>query len=126
MDSQQDITISEEKARWRWTRGYVEDIAFGLSLAALHQKAVGQIFNVGEKEAESEIDWIRRIGNAAGWHGRITIVSEEGLPKELAEPYDWHHNLAGDTTRIREELGYHEIVSSREAMERAVKWERSI
>src|SRR6202023_242981 len=67
MDSQQNITISEAKARWRWTRGYVEDIAFGLGLAALDRNAVGQIYNLGEKEAEPEIDWIRRIGRAAEW-----------------------------------------------------------
>ena len=125
MIAQQDITISEAKARWRWTRGYVEDIAFGLNLAALHRDAVGQIYNLGENEAESEIDWIRRIGRAVDWHGEIQVVPEDALPNELVEPYDWNQHLAGDTRRIRETLGYEETVSPTEAMERSVRWERS-
>ena len=125
MDAQEDIFISEAKARWRWTRGYVEDIAFGLGLAAVDPDAVGQMFNVGEEEAESEIDWIRRIGRAAQWQGEIEVVPENTLPIDLAEPYDWDHHLAGDTRRIRETLGYKEIVSPGDAMERSVRWERS-
>ena len=126
MDTQDNILLSEAKARWRWTRGYVEDIAFGLGLAAVNRNAVGQIFNVGEEEAESELNWIGRIGRAAEWQGEIEVVPEDALPKELAEPYDWNHNLAGDTRRIRETLGYKETVSPAEAMERSVGWERNL
>lgn len=125
MRSQQMITISGAKARWRWTRGYVEDIAFGLALAALHPDAAGQIYNIGDQEAESEIDWISRIARAADWRGEIEVVSEDAVPKDLAEPYDWNYDLAGDTRRIRETLGYEETVSPGEAMERSVRWERS-
>lgn len=126
MDAQKNIIISDAKARWRWTRGYVEDIAFALGLAAVQDNATGQIYNAGEKEAEREIDWIRRIGRAAGWQGEIEVVPEEALPKEFAEPYDWSHDLAGDTGRIRQDLCYHETVSPAEAMERSVHWERSV
>ena len=125
MDARENIMISDAKARWRWTRGYVEDIAFGLGLAALDRNAVGQIFNVGEKEAEAEIDWIRRIGRVAEWQGEVEVVPEDTLPKKLAEPYDWNHDLAGDTRRIRQTLGYEETVLPGEAMERSVRWERS-
>lgn len=126
MDAQKNIIISDAKARWRWTRGYVEDIAFALGLAALQKNATGQIYNVGEKEPEPEIDWIRRIGRAAEWQGEIEVVPEGALPKEFAEPYDWSHDLAGDTRRIRQDLCYHETISPAEAMERSVHWERSV
>jgi nucleoside-diphosphate-sugar epimerase len=125
MDAKKNITIGEAKARWRWTRGYVEDIAFGLVLAVENRSAVGEIFNIGEEEAEREIDWIRRIGRAAEWQGEIQVVPEDTLPKELVELYDWNHDLAGDTRRIRQTLGYRETVSPGEAMERSVRWERS-
>jgi nucleoside-diphosphate-sugar epimerase len=125
MDAAQNIIIGEAKARWRWTRGYVEDIAFGLALAVESRSAAGEIFNLGEEEAEREIDWIRRIGRAAKWQGEIEVVPEDTLPKQLVEPYDWNHHLAGDTRRIRQMLGYEETVSPGEAMERSVRWERS-
>lgn len=121
MDAGKDIVVSESKARWRWTRGYVEDIAAGFALAVTNRKASGRIYNIGECEAESEKDWIQRIGRAAGWTGRLKVVPESALP----EPYDWNHDLAADTTRIRRELGYQELVAPAEAMRRSIRWERS-
>jgi nucleoside-diphosphate-sugar epimerase len=125
MDAGEDIVISDAKARWRWTRGYVEDIATGFALAVTNPRAAGRIYNIGESKAESEKDWIQRIGEAAGWIGRLTVVPENALPVELVEPYDWNHHLAGATARIRRELGYHEKISPAEAMGRSVRWERS-
>jgi nucleoside-diphosphate-sugar epimerase len=125
MDAGEDIVISNAQARWRWTRGYVEDIAAGFALAVTNRRASGRIYNVGEREAESEQDWVLRIGEAAGWTGRLTIVREDPLPAEFKEHYNWKHDLAGDTTRIRRELGYHEKISPAEAMRRSVRWERS-
>jgi nucleoside-diphosphate-sugar epimerase len=125
MDAGQDIVISEAKARWRWTRGYVEDIAAGFVLAVTNPRAPGRIYNIGERKAESEKDWIPRIGEAAGWTGRVTEVPENALPAEFEEPYDWTYHLAGATARMRRELGYHEKISPAEAMRRSVRWERS-
>lgn len=125
MEAGEDIVISEAKAGWRWTRGYVQDIAAGFVLAATNRKASGRIYNIGERAAESEKDWIQRIGEAAGWTGQLRVVSEKALPAALRDPYDWSHHLAGDTGRIRRELGYQEKVSPSEAMRRSVRWERS-
>jgi nucleoside-diphosphate-sugar epimerase len=124
MDAGEDIVISPAKARWRWTRGYVEDIAAGLALAVTDQKASGRIYNIGEREPESEKDWILRIGKAAGWEGQLKIVGEDTIPNDRSERYDWHHQLGADTSRIRRELGYRETVSPEEAMKRSVRWER--
>jgi nucleoside-diphosphate-sugar epimerase len=125
MDEGQDIILDEAKARWRWTRGYVEDVASAIVLAATNRKAAGRIYNVGERQAQAEIDWIRKIGQAAGWRGEVKTVSKAALPEHLAEPYDWNHNLAADTNRIREELGYEETVLPVEALLRTVAWERA-
>jgi nucleoside-diphosphate-sugar epimerase len=120
MNAGKDIVISQAKAHWRWTRGYVEDIAAGFALAVTNRKAAGRAYNIGEKEAESEQDWIQRIGKAAGWDGELRIGHDDAT-----ERYDWNHHLAGDTGRIRRELGYKETISPGEAMKRSVRWERS-
>jgi nucleoside-diphosphate-sugar epimerase len=125
MNAGKDIVLAEAKARWRWTRGYVEDIAAGFALAVTDPKASGRIYNIGEKEAESERDWIRRIGQAARWNGRVRIVDPDKISKAESARHDWNHDLAGDTGRIRRELGYRETVSPPEAMKRSVYWERS-
>jgi nucleoside-diphosphate-sugar epimerase len=125
MDAGKDIVINQARARWRWTRGYVEDIAAGFVLAVTNPKASGRIYNIGEKEAESERDWIHRVGKASGWKGQLRIVREDAIPNDRSDRYDWNHHLAGETGRIRRELGYLETTDPGEAMKRSVRWERS-
>jgi nucleoside-diphosphate-sugar epimerase len=124
MEAGDQITISEEKARWRWTRGYVEDAAVAFVLAALDPKAANQTYNVGEREAECEIDWINCIARVAGWNGEVKTVPAAALGDNLAEPYNWEHNLAANTERIRQELGYREVISRDDALARTIEWER--
>jgi nucleoside-diphosphate-sugar epimerase len=125
MDNGQDILMDEAKAEWRWTRGYVEDVAFAIVLAVSNTKAAGHVYNVGERQAHTESDWVNKIGQAAGWRGTVKTVRKAALPEDLIEPYDWRHDLAANTSRIRDELGYAEIVSPEEALRRTVAWERA-
>jgi len=125
MDNGQDILLDEAKARWCWTRGYVEDVAFAIVLAITNEKAVGRVYNVGEQQAQAESDWVKKIGQAAGWGGEVKTVPRAALPEHLVEPYDWRHDLAANTNRIREELGYAETISPEEALQRTVAWERT-
>lgn len=126
MDAGEDILIGAEKARWRWTRGYVEDIAFGITLAVNAEKAAGHVYNIGEREAHSELEWIKQIGQEAGWCGKIITIPNAASPRDKIEPYDWTYDLAADTRLIRQELGYHEIVSRKVALRRTVAWERRV
>ena len=52
-------------------------------------------------------------------------VPREELREESREPYDFTHDLAADTRRIRRELGYRERVGTAEGLKRAVAWERT-
>jgi uncharacterized protein YbjT (DUF2867 family) len=44
-------------ASWRAPRGYVENVAAALALAATDERATGRIYNVAEWPAYSELDW---------------------------------------------------------------------
>jgi nucleoside-diphosphate-sugar epimerase len=52
-------------------------------------------------------------------------------PSEIAadqlspHPHDFSHHLAIDTSRIRAELGYREIVPREEGLRRTIEWERA-
>lgn len=125
MDNGQDILLDKAKAHWRWTRGYVEDVASAIVLAITSKKAVGRVYNVGERQAQTESEWVKKIGELAGWRGDVKTVSRAALPEQLVEPYDWRHDLVANTNRIREELGYDEIISPEEALRRTIVWERT-
>jgi nucleoside-diphosphate-sugar epimerase len=125
MDNGQDVLLDEAKATWRWTRGYVEDVAFAIVLAVTNKKAAGRVYNVGERQAQTESDWVKKIGQVAGWRGGVKTAPKAALPPGLVEPYDWRHDLAANTSRIRDELGYAEVISPEEAVQRTVAWERA-
>jgi nucleoside-diphosphate-sugar epimerase len=119
-----ELLMDRAKAAWRWTRGYVEDVAEAIARVCLDSRATGKTYNVGEEDALSEAEWTVAIGKAAGWDGEVRRVGREELPEGLAEPYDFAHDLAADTRRIREDLGYCEPVGRDEGLRRTVAWEK--
>jgi len=129
-DGRAAILLVEGMARWRWTKGYVENVAAAVALAVVHERAEGRVYNVGERETLSEAEWVRAIGRAAGWEGEVVVVPghlQDGrveAPQHLVPDTDTDQHLVVDSTRIRQELGYVEEVSPEEALRRAVAWER--
>ena len=124
-DRRPAILLNEVRAGWRWSRGYVENVAAAIALAATEERAAGRTYNVGERQACTEAQWVRRIGRAADWTGEVLGLPEEELPGHLKTSYDWRQDCVGDTGRIRRELGYEEPVSLEEALRRTVAWERA-
>jgi len=125
MDDQRPvILLGEEMSRWRWTRGYVENVADAIALAVTDERATARIYNVGEPEAFTESDWVHAIGHAAGWDGEIIIAHKDHLPAHLLTAADYDHQLVTDTSRIRTELGYSERISQQEALHETIDWER--
>jgi nucleoside-diphosphate-sugar epimerase len=70
-DRRPAILLDEQIARWRWTRGYVDNVAIAIALAVTDERAIGRVYNVGEEQALTEADWVRAIGRAAGWDGEV-------------------------------------------------------
>ncbi len=124
-DHRPTIVLTQGMANWRWTRGYVENVAEAVVLAVTDRRATGQIYNVGEKQTCSEANWINAIGAAAGWSGEIITVPEDRVPEPLRPDFNTAQHLVVDTSRIRKELGYTELVSRDGALRRTVAWERT-
>src|SRR5579884_249969 len=47
-DGRPAILLDEQAARWRWTRGYVTNVAAAIALAVTDERAAGQVYNLGE------------------------------------------------------------------------------
>ena len=123
-DGRAVILLEEGHARWRWTRGYVENVASAIALAVVDDRAAGRVYNVGEPDALTEAEWVYSIGRAAGWEGGVVVLPREAIPEHLAAPYNFDHHLEGDISRIRKELGYAEHVPRDQAMKKTIEWER--
>lgn len=124
-DGRPAILLGEGMASWRWTHGYVEDVALAIALAVTDERAAGRVYNVGETDPPSWAEWVRRIGRAAGWDGEVVALPEDRLPKHLDWGLDTEQHWVADTSRIRQELGYGEEISREEALRQAVEWERA-
>ena len=124
-DGRPAILLAAEQARWRWTRGYVGNVAAAIALAVTDSRAAGRIYNVGDNPTPTEREWVEQIGAAAGWHGAVVSVPSDELPTHLRQPLDWRYHLHTSTVRIRSELGYAEPVSPEDAWQRTLGWERS-
>lgn len=118
------ILLEENEARWRWTHGYVENVADAVALAVSDERAANRIFNVGEKDALTRAEWVRSIGRAAGWSGEVIRMPRILLPEHLKSPTSYDHDLVVDSGRIRKELGYEERVSREQALLKTISWER--
>ncbi len=123
-DGRPAILLGEGMTSWRWTHGYVEDVAAAIALAVTDERAVGRVYNVGEQDPRSWAEWVREICRAAGWDGKVVSGPDGRLPKHLDWGLDTRQHWVADTSRIRRELGFREEVSRNEALRRAVAWER--
>jgi nucleoside-diphosphate-sugar epimerase len=123
-DGRRYILLGKEMAEWRWTRGYVEDVAQAIALAVTDERAAGRVYNVGEPDALSELEWVQAIGLAAGWDGQIALIPSSRATGALDPGINTAQPLVTDSTRIRQELGYVERVPREEALRRTVDWQR--
>jgi nucleoside-diphosphate-sugar epimerase len=125
-DGRPAILLDEAYAGWRWARGYSEDVAHAIALAVTDERAAGRIYNVAYQETLSESEWVQAIALFTGWKGEVVALSSNQLPPSLRhEMFDFTQQYEVDSSRIRRELGYSEIVPFDEALRRTIEWERA-
>lgn len=90
---------------WRWTHGYVENVAAAIVLAVTDPRGVGRIYNVGEAVTPTVSE-------------RLAGLPPSDVPASTDASLNFAYDIAYDTTRIRTELGYVEPVSYEEGLRR--------
>jgi len=120
-----ELRIHRGWARWRWTHGLAEDVAQAIVLAVTHPSSAGRIYNVGEFYTPAMRDRLAEFARVAGWRGRILEVPPSELGETDRMPHDFAHHIVYDTTRLRTELGYKELVSPEVSIRRTLEYERA-
>lgn len=88
---------------WRWTHGHVANVAEAIALAATHPSADSRVYNVGEESTPTMGERLAKLPKLA-----------KELPAPPAMNFDQH--MVCDTSRIRLELGYRDLMAEAEAM----------
>lgn len=113
------ILLDEDSAKWKTNRAYVEDIANGIALAIENENASGQVFNISEENALTEIEFVQKIAKYTGWKGEVLVYKNE-------EASDYkRQDLVTDSSKIREVIGYKEITREDDAYTNTIEWERN-
>jgi len=124
-DGRQYILFADDVAAMRTPRGYVENVAAGIALAATSDRAAGQVYNLGEAECYSELQWAQKIAAATGWRGEFVVLPHDKAPQHLYWPGNTAQHLVVSSQKIRSELGYREPIAQEEAIRRTIEWERA-
>jgi nucleoside-diphosphate-sugar epimerase len=124
-DKRPAILLQSTQASWRWSHGYVENVAHAIVCAVLDDRAVDKVYNVSEEQVPTTAERIRRIGDLLGWTGSIVPVEQEHLPQHLRSPIQPGQDLVMDSGKIRVELGYREPIPVEEGLRRTIEWELS-
>jgi nucleoside-diphosphate-sugar epimerase len=124
-DGRPAILFADDLAAWRGCKGYVEDVAAAIALAATDARAQRRVFNVAEPDALPEIEWARLVAAETGWKGRLVTLPRERTPPHLLMPGNAAQHWVASSRRIREELGFRESVPRDEALRRTIDWERA-
>jgi nucleoside-diphosphate-sugar epimerase len=123
VDGRGAIPFSAEMAQWRATKGYVDDVGAAIVAAVVADRATGRIYNVGEADTLTELEWAQQVATALNWDGEFKLMPDHRLPPHLRAPGNTAQHWIADTTRIREELGFRETITRVEAIRRTVEWE---
>jgi nucleoside-diphosphate-sugar epimerase len=123
-DARSSVLLPDDFAAWRGPRGYVENVAHAIALAATSHRAAGRIYNVCEEPTLSELEWQTLIAKQRNWTGRFVVLPRERTPKHLLLPGNAAQHVVASSERIRTELLYTELVEIEEAIRRTVAWEQ--
>ena len=124
-DRRPTLILEDGQARWRWSRGYVENIAAGIARAAEAEAIGNQVFNLAEVQARPELAWVQALARLAGWHGEVVTLPKNRMPAHLKQGLDWRFHLDMETQRVRAALGSFDVVTPDDALRRTVDWERA-
>lgn len=124
LDQRSHIIFAENIAQWRSPRGYVENVAAAIALAATDDRAARRIYNVAEQPAFSELDWAKKIAHAMHWNGKFVTLPVEQTPPHLMRLGNADQHWEASSARIRQELGYQEPIAMDEAIRRTIAWEK--
>ena len=124
VDRQRHIIFPETLAAWHSPRGYVENVAAAIALAATDDRAMRRVYNVCEEPSFSELEWAWKIASEMRWEGEFVVLPVERTPRHLLKPGNAAQHWTASSARIRHELAYKEPVAIEQAIRQTIRWER--
>jgi len=97
-----ELKLHPIQANFRWTWGYVENIADMLLECAGDRRSVNRIYNLGYPTGVSMVELYEMVSEEIEWDG--TIIVTEDRTKEPGQ--DLTHHWIADSTKFRRDFDY--------------------
>jgi nucleoside-diphosphate-sugar epimerase len=123
-DDSPEIVLGARMAGWRWTHGYVENVADAIALAAVDLRTAGRVYNIGEATIPTMHERLSRLADMIGWKGRIEVLPDDELPAESRIAFNFRQDMAVSTGRFRAETSFIDPINEEESLSRTIAWER--
>ncbi len=124
-DGRRQVIFPETLAAWQSPRGFVENVAAAIALAATDERSARRIYNVCEQPSFSELEWAKKIAAEMGWDGEFVVLPVERTPRHLLKPGNTAQHWSASSARIRRELGFNDPVGIEQAIQQTIKWEHN-
>ena len=118
-ESDSTVQMPEDRAQFRWSWGYVENIADALLMCARDERDGHYVYNLGYPEGFSNLELFEMTAKAAGWAGKLVTTPYDPESSDRDRRQQW----IADTGRVRSELGYAERIPMKEAVRLTVEAE---
>lgn len=109
------VCIPESRARWRWSRLYVENAADAICRVLTDPVRASSIYNVADDAVLSEEEWITKLAAA-----REQPVAVDYKTEQPEQSYQWEQPLVADGRKFRAEFSWRSPVSLEAAVKRAI------
>ncbi len=108
------------------SRGYAENVAHGILLAVDKPGAsAGQVYNICDNQLLYNHEWVSRVSQILGHSFETVDIPFRWLPsgfRATSTQLLYRHHGVMSIEKIKQQLGYRDLVSAEEAIERTVRW----
>ncbi len=119
------VLWQDTQVGWRWPRAYAGNVAQAILLAVTDARAVRRVYNAPNDAPLTQREWLIEYGGIEGWHGEVIGLPDDYLPPHLKQKNNYAQDMVVDGSRMRDELGYEDIVPVEEGVRRSFAWTRA-
>lgn len=119
------ILMEKNHSQVRMPRAHVKNVGHAIALAVSGRSSPHRVFNVADLNPPTERELWQAAGGIWGWQGEIKVVDAAKAPLFLQNPFRTEHPIAVDSSRIRETLGFAEVIGTEEGLRETLHGELS-
>lgn len=124
-DRRSVILMEKNHSQVRMPRTHVKNVGRAIVLAVSGKASPHWIFNVADLNPPTEWELWRSAARISGWQGEIKVVENEEAPPFLQNPFQTEHPIVVDSSRIRDSLGFLEVIGREDGLSDTLRWEQS-